>query len=204
METTERTIGPVDARWNLARVFVVALLLLAFASLVVSFPRSLMLPAALASGLGMVFAVWSILKPSRTLALSAFFVEALLLTLSLTVQLAFGSVRQALPSTLLAYVMILFSADALVLIQKHYFTHSRRMNALQPSRAVTAMQKSCEHIFAKLMWLSLLFGAGFILALIAITLGDYFASISSALSDISVYIVVVPISLALLLALREE
>ena len=204
METTERTISFVDTRWNLARILVAALVLLAFISLVASFPQGLMLPASLASGLGMLLGGWSILKTSQTLARCALIVEALIMSLSLLVQLAFGSVLQALPSLLLTYVMILFSAEALDLIWKHSSAHSRRMYALQASYTITATQKSLEHIFGKLRRLPLLFGAGFILALVAATLGNYFASISSVLSDISVYIVAVSISLALLLVLRED
>jgi hypothetical protein len=184
-------------------MFVAALLLLTFTSLVASFPQWLTLPAVLVSVLGLMLGGWSVVRANRTLAWCTVVLEALLFVLSLTVQLAFESFRQTLPALLLSYVMILFSVEALDLIGKHSSAHSIQMYALEAPRGITMMWKSAEHVFGMLMRLPILFGGGFILALVTMILGSYFASVSSVLSDISVYVVAVSISLALLLVLRE-
>jgi hypothetical protein len=204
MEAMESSIRLVDTRWNIARTLVFGLLFLTSITIVTGFPQSLMLPAVLASGLGMLLGVWCLLKPTQTLVRCTLIVEAALFLLSLLVQLVSGSFLGALPLFLLAYVMILFSFETLDLVWKHCSVHSALMYALPNPRAGMTIKKSTDYIFRKLTRLSLLFGSSFVFALGAVFLGGFLAPISPVLTDISAYVVAVSISLVLLLILRED
>jgi hypothetical protein len=190
--------------WNLVRVFPLLLLSLVFALLLATFPAALMLLVSAISGLGLLIGSWSILKANRMWAQGALITSSFLFIVAIMVRLTLGSILQALPSLLLAYVMLLFSVEAFDLVWKHAVTYSREMFALQSSRVIPVVQKSLEHIFRRLRNLGLMFGACYLVALGALSLGDLFASISPVLSDVSIYIVAVSIALALLLILRED
>jgi hypothetical protein len=204
MGTTEESMSFAKTHWNLVRVFPLLLLSLVFALLLATFPAALMLLVSAISGLGLLIGSWSILKANRMWAQGALITSSFLFIVAIMVRLTLGSILQALPSLLLAYVMLLFSVEAFDLVWKHAVTYSREMFALQPSRVIPVVQKSLEHIFRRLRNLGLMFGACYLVALGALSLGDLFASISPVLSDVSIYIVAVSIALALLLILRED
>jgi hypothetical protein len=204
MGTTEESVSFAKTHWNLVRVFPLLLLSLVFALLLATFPAALMLLVSAISGLGLLIGSWSILKANRMWAQGALITSSFLFIVAIMVRLTLGSILQALPSLLLAYVMLLFSVEAFDLVWKHAVTYSREMFALQSSRVIPVVQKSLEHIFRRLRNLGLMFGACYLVALGALSLGDLFASISPVLSDVSIYIVAVSIALALLLILRED
>jgi hypothetical protein len=204
METTEKTVDFIDTRWNLARIFALAALLLTFILLAITLPDRLMFIGIFVSGLGTLFGGWSLVRGGRMWARGALIVGAFLFSLSLTLHLAVGTILEALPTLLLAYVMILFSVEALDLIGTHAPAHSDEMYALLVTRANPAVQESLEHMFRKFARLALLFGACYIFAIGAVSAGDLFVSVSPLLSDVSIYIVAVSVSLALLLILRED
>ena len=194
----------VDPRWNLARIFVLVSLLLNFVLLTLILPDRLMFVGILASGLGVLFGGWSLTRGGRVWARGALLAGAFLFLLSLVLHIVSGTILNALPELLLAYVMTLFSAEALDLIGTHSTAHSNQMYALKVTRTNPTLRKSLEHVFRKLTRLALLLGACYLFAIGAVTAGNIFVSVSPLLSDISVYIVAVSISLALLLVLRED
>jgi hypothetical protein len=204
METTAKSIGFVKARWNLARILVLALLSLTFILLLVSVPEVLILPAVSVSVLGVLFGAWALLKASKVWARAALIAVALLFSLSMTIQLALGSILYNLPVVLLAYLIILFLVEAFDLLWKDFPMHSRQMWALQASHAIPAIEKSLQHMFRKFARVGLMLGACYFSTLAAVSFGSFFASISPLASDTSIYIVAVSISLALLLILRED
>jgi len=194
----------LDTKWKILRASVLALQLLTFTLVVATFPDGLRLPIALFSGLAILLGAGSLIKLDVLWARLALVVWAASFTVSLAVQLAFGSILLALPQLLLTYVMILFSVESLALVLQHSSAHSREMYALQASQAVPVIQKSQEHLLRKFTRLGLLFGACYLLALGAVFAGGFFASLSTFVSDISIYVVAVSVALALLLVLREE
>lgn len=181
-----------------------ALLASTFILLLVSLPEALTLPAVSVSVLGVLSGAWALLRTSKVWGRAALVAAVLLLSLSIIIQSALGSILYTLPMLLLAYLMILFLVEAFDLVSKHSPMHKREMRSLQASLAIPAIEKSLEHLFRKLARVGLMLGACYLLTLAAVSFGSLFASISPLASDMSIYILAVSISLALLLILRED
>ena len=108
----------------------------------------------------------------------------------------------ALPGLLLAYVLILFSAEALALTRQHHPMYSKDKKG--PQTYSVMLQKSVEHMTRRTIRLASVLGGCYVITPAVLFLGDVFVTALPALSDISLYIVAVSISLALLLILRED
>jgi len=193
METTVKSIGFIEARWNLARILVIALLASTFILLLLSLPEVLTLPAIAVSVLGILFGAWALLRTSKVWGQVALVAMALLLSLAIIIQSALGSILYTLPLLLLAYLMILFLVEAFDVLAKHSSMHSKEMSQLQASRAIPAIEKSLQHVFRKMARVGLILGGCYFLTLTAVSLGSFLASISPLASDTSLYMVAVSI-----------
>lgn len=199
----DETIEHITTRWNLVRSFLFVVITLSFLELAATFPTDLIPVAAFASGLGILFGGWSLLNGGgRLWARAALLSGAALLLVSVMMQIASQTILQGLPLLLLGYVMLLFSAEAFELASQHHGTHLKTFEGPQASHVM--LLKSLEHVTRRTVRLGLIFGGCYVLALTFILLGDMFVAALPALSDVSLYIVAVSISLALLLILREE
>jgi len=125
-----------------------------------------------------------------------------MLSVAVLIQVASRTIVQALPGLLLAYVLILFSAEALALTRQHHVMYSKDKKGSQASSVM--LQKSVEHMTRRTIRLGSIFGGCYVITLAVLFLGDVFVTALPALSDISLYIVAVSVSLALLLILRED
>jgi hypothetical protein len=63
---------------------------------------------------------------------------------------------------------------------------------------------SLDRLYRRLAWDGIIFGAAYLLSLTVASMGSLLSSVAPALSDISVYVIVTSISLAILIVLREE
>lgn len=198
----DETIEHVTNRWNVLRIFLFVVIALSFLEIGITFPPALLPLAALTSGFAILFGGWSLLSGGRLWAGATVLSGASMLAASVVMHIAFRTILQALPGLLLGYVMLLFSAEAFELASQHHVTHSKTTDGPQASHLM--LRKSLEHMTRKTVRLGLIFGGCYVLALAFILLGDTFAAALPALSDLSLYIVAVSISLAFLLILREE
>jgi hypothetical protein len=189
-------------RWNLVRLSFFIVASMTFVVLAVTFPNELILPAIFGSCLGVLIAGWALLRGDRWWANAALVAGGLTMGISILLQLLYGAILQALPGLLLAYVMLLFSAEGFALVSGHYGIQSKYNQNLQSSLAM--VEESLEHLTRKSSRLAALFGGCFVVSLAAISAGDVLVGTVPVLSDLSIYIVAVSVSLALLLILREE
>lgn len=204
MEAMEKNLRGILSRWKAVGFSVFALLLLTFILLAATFPAGVVPIAVFASGFGILFGSWAIVKGDWMWARGALLVEGLMLFSSLLIRTASGTVLQTLPLLLLVYIMILFAVEALELVCKLHVTYSKEVQALPFSHSIPILDRTTGHLFQRLSRLGVLFGSCYLLTVGAISLGGLFVSILPVLSDVSLYIVAVSISLALLLILREE
>lgn len=198
----EKNIGNLTTRWNLVRSALFVFVVLAFFELAATFPSDLILIAVFGSGVGILFGGWSLLRGDWFWGRAALLVGGVMLIASLLIQIVSRAILQALPGLLLAYVMLIFSAEVLDLTHQNYDMYVKNLQGPQGSYAM--LQKSMEHATRKIVRLGLIIGGCYVIALTVISVGDTFVTALPLLSDISVYIVAVSISLALLLILRED
>jgi hypothetical protein len=199
-----KNLRPTLIRWRAIGFAVFAPLLLSFILLAPTFPPGLFPVVVYASGLGILFASWSLVKGDWIWARGVLFFEGLLFFASLFLQTISGTVIQTLPLLLLVYVMILFAAEALELVRRHSVTFSKEVQALPASQSIPMLNRATQYSYQKLARLAVLLGICYFLSVVAISLGDLFLSTLPMLSDISFYMVAVSISLVLLLILREK
>ena len=198
----EKNIGNLTTRWNLVRSVLFFIVVLTFFVLPGTLPTDLILIAAFGSGLGILFGGWSLHRGDWFWGRAALLVGGVMLIASLLIQIVSKAILQALPGLLLAYVMLIFSAEAFDLTSQQYGMYSKNFQGPQASYAM--LQKSMEHMTHKIVRLGLIFGGCYIITLVVISVGDAFVTALPQLSDISLYIVAVSVSLALLLILRED
>jgi len=198
----EKSIGTLTTRWNLVRSALFVFVVIAFFDLAATFPSDLIPIAVFGSSLGILFGGWSLLRGDWFWGRAALLVGGIMLIASLLIHIVSNAILQALLELLLAYVMLIFSAESLNLINQHYDMYSKNFQGPQASYAM--LQKSMEHMTHKIMRLGLIIGGCYIIALAVISVGDAFVTALPPLSDISLYIVAVSVSLALLLILRED
>jgi hypothetical protein len=119
-------------------------------------------------------------------------------------QATLGSIEQYLPFTLLQSVMILFATEVVTETCKLRNQVSSEAKAI-PSEGVELKPiRSGQQAFRHISRLGLLFASSYLLSLGLLFAGGMIASAVPLLADISLYIVVVSVSLSLLLLLREE
>lgn len=198
----EKSIENINWHWNIIRSALLALIVFTFLGLAATFPTNLIVIAAFGSGWGILFGAWALLKGDWLWSRAAIFVGGVMLTVAVFVQIASRAILQALPGLLLAYVLMLFSAEAFSLTRQHHVMYSKEEKELQASSAM--LQKSIEHMTRKIMRLGSTFGGCYVITLAVLFLGDAFVTALPVLSDFSLYIVAVSVSLALLLTFRED
>lgn|GEM_PF-2042904 len=204
METIDTYLSHALTRWNLVRASIFAFLALTFSITAVSFPAGLTLIAVIWLGPGIAFGFAALMKGDWLWGRAAIIVAGLMLFMSVLMRAASGSILQSLPILLLAYVMTMFGAEALALACEHHGIHSTDTHAQWFPYSVPMQRKSLEHLIKRISILGAILAVCFVLTTVVVFLGDVFAAALPAVSSISVYIVVVSISFALLLALRED
>ena len=198
----EKSIENINWHWNIIRSALFALIVFTFLGLAATFPTNLIVIAAFGSGWGILFGAWALLKGDWLWSKAAILVGGVMLSVAVLIQIASKTILQALPGLLLAYVLILFSAEALALTRQHHPMYSKDKKGSQASSVM--LQKSVEHMTRKIIRLGSIFGGCYVITLAVLFLGDVFVTALPVLSDISLYIVAVSVSLALLLILRED
>jgi len=202
MEALEKSIENVTRRWDIIRSALFAIIVVTFLGLAATFSTNLILIAAFGSGWGILFGAWALLKGDWLWSRAAILVGGVMLSVAVLIQIASKTVLQALPGLLLAYVLILFSAEALALTRQHHAMYSKDKKGSQAYSVM--LQKSVEHMTRRTIRLASVLGGCYVITLAVLFLGDVFVTALPALSDISLYIVAVSVSLALLLILRED
>jgi len=115
-----------------------------------------------------------------------------------------GSVSEKLPILLLSLVSVLFSVEILSLICRYGRLFSTRHVVLLTSSSVLVLEKAMMQATTTLRRTGLVFASCYLIAVAAIYMGGLVATAVPVFTDISLYLVAVTISLALLIILREE
>ena len=168
-----------------------------------SFPPELLIAAAIGLMLVILTGILGVLRGSRSwstfalLALSSMFF-ILLLTDTLS-----GMLAENLHFRLLQFIMVLFTVEILTLVFKQCDFVGNALKP-QPHPSLSVLQFSLQHSFSQLTRLGLLFSSCYVISLGILYAGSVVASVAPVLGDVSLYVVIVSIALALLIIFREE
>lgn len=199
----EASLGSCINKWRGLQVFSIAWFLLTSTFIALSFPSEFFIAAVIGLVLVALAGAAAVLWGSRSwstfalLALGSMFFF-LLLTDTLS-----RIVAENLQFTLLQFIMVLFTVEILNSVSKqHDFFGKALRSGARPS--TSALRSSIQHSFGQLSRLGLLLSSCYLISLGILYAGSVVASIVPALGDVSLYVVIVSIALALLILFREE
>lgn len=200
----ETSVDTYLLHWNVLRIFSLAWLLVTLVFVTILLPPQLLPVGILGSLLGTSIGALAILKGRWKWSVISLLDVGLMFTVLLLTQTVSKVVDQNLPITLLLFVMLLFAVEVLAVICKH---QSVFLNGILRSEALVSkdvLRRSTQNAFRKMSRLGLLFASCYLISLGILFVGAYATSIAPVLADVSLYVVVVSISLALLIILRED
>lgn len=197
-------IGSASMRWRALCGFTIAWLALTF----VSFTAPLQHLSGfliLGSILGILLATLAIVTSDWKTGLVSLTIGGLMFFSLVVDQVVSGSVRNNLPILLLQFIMFLFAVEILTSVLKQQQVLSPK--SIQPGQTVSypaLLQRSAKDVQAQISRLGLFFASCYLITVGLLYVGTELRPISPVLTDVSFYIVVVSVSLALLILLREE
>ena len=200
----ESSLGNLRLRWNLLRAIAAAIAIATFTLTLTTIPVAIWILWVLGLVIGIAVSTIALVKCDVTwcritlLAQSAVFAIALLLAISR------GGPAEKVPILLLAFVMILGTEQLLSLISNYGAQFSLSNSASIMSFNIPTLQRSLDHLYRRLTWDGVVLGAAYLLSVAIASIGSFLSPVAPALSDISVYVLVTSISLAILIVFREE
>ncbi len=191
-------------RWRVLRIFSVAWLLLTLGSTLAFLPSSFLSAGILGMVFGGIIGALAVAVGGRRLAVAAILDAGLMFFMLLLSQTAQRTLSDNLPVTMLQFLMFLFTIEILSLVFEHNALFSAVTVRSDPSSSIPILGKSIQQVFRRISRLGLLFASCYFISLGLLYVGSFFSLIVPVLSDISLYIVVVTISLSLLIVLQED
>jgi hypothetical protein len=191
-------------RWNSLRVFASALLTSASGAIVLLSPSWAVYFVAIGAVGGLVLGICAVLiidlRLARFSSLTTFFTFLSVLLLHALSK----SITQYLFLLLLAFVILLYSFENLTMVCEQGKLSPIQALKYQNEISAFALEKSMNRTLGEVGRKGVIFASCYAATILAVYVGSVVASISSFLTDISLYFLAVSASLALLLALREE
>ncbi len=179
---------------------------LCFLTITILLPQPLFLVGLIGSTVGISIATAAVVlrrRPAwiRSSLLDVWFIFLLLLIS----QAVSGTIGEFVPITLLQFVMVLFSVELLT-AGSWYLDSSSKDTLKMPSATMLeeTVDTFVQSTFRRVAHVGLLFASCYLLSFGALYLSAFAASSIPILTDISLYIVVVSVALALLILSREE
>jgi hypothetical protein len=199
----EHSLRQLWLRWHLLRVICAGEIVATSVLIMMAIPGTwwtATLPIFLLGALATILTLvrWKIVWEWITMLTQAgLFVVALLSTVAGIVSVAY------VPVLLLALSMLLAGERILSTIINYSRQFSKRGNPSALEFNEPALRSSLDHLYQRLGWDGAIFGSGFLLAIAVATLGVTTPP-TSYLSDPSLFAIVAALSLAMLIALKEE
>jgi hypothetical protein len=200
----ERGLGNLRTRWNLLRVVAAAIAIATFAVTLATIPLAIWILWVLVLLIGAAVSTVALVKCDVTWSRITLLAQSILFAITLLSAISTGGLAEEVPILLLAFVMILGTEQALSLIPNYGAQFSLSKSAPVTSFNMPTLQLSLDRLYRRLTWDGIIFGAAYLLSLTVASMGSLLSSVAPTLSDISVYVIVASISLAILIVLREE
>ncbi len=203
MASTKSRIGIYPHSLGVLLAFSAGWQVLTFAFITILLPPSLLLVGMIGSVVGASFAIIAVLKGSMAYAQMSLLDAWIIFILLLISQAVAGTIGQFLSITVLQCVMVLFAVEVLTVscrYRKQLSSEWTGASAWSELPLRRSAQQAARHVSRA----GLLFASCYLASLGVLYAAPFTASAAPLLSDISVYIVVVSVSLALLILLRED
>jgi hypothetical protein len=134
----------------------------------------------------------------------ALIVELALFSVAMITALFSPEISVALPLLLLAFVMVLFSDRTMNLLANHGQQFSVLGEPLLLDFNAPVLQRSLAHLYRRVARNGVIFAGCYLITIGALLGGFDFHRFAPILSDVSLYILAISISLALLVSMKED
>ena len=199
----EKNVSKLQLRWNILRATAGVVALGAFILTVDSIAAQLWILRIVGLIIGIPLSVLVALRCDLAWRRIAIIAEGAMFTLALFLSLSPNMFPNNIPLLLLAFVTILFSEQTLNLTSRYSAQFSTEQESLLDFNIPT-LGKSLNRLYRRLALNGLVCGVSYLAALSLLVVGAIASPAVPLLSDISIYLLVTSIALALLIILKEE
>jgi hypothetical protein len=200
----ESSLGNLRLRWNLLRVIAAAIAIATFTLTLTTIPIAIWTLWVLALLIGISVSALALVKCDVTWSRITLLAQSILFAIALLTAISTGGPAEEVPLLLLAFVMILGTEQVLSLTSNYGAQFSLSKSAPVAGFNVGTLQRSLDRLYRSLAWDGVIFSAAYLLSLTVASMGSLLSPVAPVLSDISVYVLVTSISLAILIVSREE
>jgi hypothetical protein len=199
----EASLGSSIIKWRGLQAFSISWLILTSTFIALSFPTEFYFAAIIAGILVTLTGAVGVLRGNRSWSTAAPLALGSMFFILLLIDTLAGTVSEVLHFALLQFIMILFTVELLNSVSKQYDFFGKAL-AAQTRPSLSVLRLSLTHSFAQLTRLGLLFSSCYLISLGVLYVGSEVAAIAPVLGDVSLFIVIVSIALALLITFKEE
>ena len=193
----------IRLRWNLLQGIVAIVVFLSFTFIGIAIPPQFSMIRIVAVSAGLLFSMLASFRSSILWCRIALLTEGIFFAASLVAAIFSSTIAVVVPLLLLAFVMILFTDRTLKQVANYQLQFSDLNDELFEFNA-PVIERSLTDLYRRVAENGVIF-AGCYLLTILMLLGVFDLSrVAPILSDASLYILVVSISLALLVSTKEE
>ena len=200
----ENSVVKLRLRWNLLRVMAAAIAITTFILALTRIPAAIWILWVLELLIGVIVSAFAVVKCDVTWSRITLIAQSTLFAIALLSAISAGESEEGVPILLLIFVMILGSEQVLSLISNFGTQFSLSASTPVIGFNMPTLQRSLDQLYRTLAWDGVLFTAAYLLSLSILAVGSFISPVAPVLSDISVYVLVTSISLAILIVSREE
>jgi len=200
----EGSLANLRLRWNVLRGFASAIAIVTFTLLLSTIPATIWVLWFLALVVGFVTSILALVKCDIVWNTLTLLEQGVLFVIALLSGFSKGGPGENIPILLLAFVMILANEHVLSLISQYHVQFPTGDSTIGMDFNVPILRRSLDRLYRRLAWDGAVFGMGFVLSVAVASGGGILSPIAPVLSDVSLYVLVTSIALAILIVSKEE
>ena len=199
----EQNLGQLRIRWNLLRITSAGEAVATLLVILLAIPTRWWMVTSPIFILGVVAITLTLVQYKIAWAWLTMLVQAALFTVGLSSTISGINGEAYVPLLLLAFLMGIASDHILNMALNYSGQFSQLGNRAVAEFNVSALKTSLGDLYRRIAWDGVVFGSAFLLSITVAPLGAVGATVA-VLSDPSVYVILLSISLAALVMLKEE
>jgi len=199
----EQNLGQLKIRWNLLRITSAGEAVATFLVILLAIPTRWWMVTSPIFVLGLIATTLTLVQYKIAWAWLTMLVQATLFAVGLLSTISGINGDAYVPLLLLAFLMGIASDHILNMALNYSGQFSQLGNRAVAEFNVSALKASLGDLYRRIAWDGVVFGSAFLLSITVATLGAVGATVA-VLSDPSLYVILLSISLAALIMLKEE
>ena len=200
----ESSLRNLRLRWNLLRAIGASIAIVTFTLILVTIPVGIWILWVLPLLIGVGVTIFAVIKCDVTWSRITLLAQSVLFAIALLSAISARGPVEDVPILLLAFVMIVGTEQVLTLISNYGVQFSISDSDFVTNFNIPTLQRSLDSLYRRLAWNGVIFGTAYLLSIAVAFLGSFLSPVAPILSDISVYVLVASIFLAILIVLRAE